>query len=165
MPLKQRSNTQHDNERAGDDSVDGGLDWIADRRERLNVATQQTRFDIVQNIIAHPSQLPTLKELEYFLEGVRKSTIRNHIDKLVDAGVIARVELPRDDRKRDLPHVFYGLTESGREDLAAIGLLETEDILQEATLRTQVPDDVEQYMTAPRPEWGPANKLDIEQYR
>lgn len=145
-----------------EESAGAQLDWIADRRERLNVVTQETRFDIVQNIIAHPHQLPTLKELDFFLGDVRKSTIRNHLDKLEEAGAIARVELDEDNRKRDLPHVFYGLTESAREDLDAIGLLDTERILQETTLRTSVPADVESYMNAPRPDWPSAKKFDGE---
>ena len=40
----------------------GGIDRV---RERLNVVTQETRFSLVQDILGHPAQLPTLKELDY----------------------------------------------------------------------------------------------------
>ena len=145
-----------------DDSVGRNVDWIAERRERLDVITQETRFDIVQNIVAHPFQLPSLKELDTFMGNVQKSTIRNHLDKLQEANVVAQVELPEDERARDLPHVFYGLTQSAYDDLEAVGLVDIENVLQEATLRTDIPQDVEAYMNAPRPEWGPANEYQSE---
>jgi len=78
----------------------------------------------------------------------------------VGANIVAKVELDSDHRQRHLPHVFYGLTEEGREDLEAIGVLEAERILQETTVRTDIPVDVHEYMTAPRPDWGPANAYD-----
>lgn len=136
------------------------LDWVAEKRKRLNVATQETRFKIVQNIIGHPHQLPTLLELDYFMTGVSKSTIRNHLDTLIDAGVVARIELPKEERTRNNPSVFFGLTEVAREDLEALNLLNTEAIAQEATLQTKLTPKVEQYMHAPRPDWEHANPLD-----
>lgn len=149
-------------QRDSDDSVDGQFAWIGERRERLNAATQETRFDILQNIISHPSQLPTLKELDFFLMGVSQSTIREHLETLIDAGVVARIELPEEEQTRDLPHVFYGLTEAGREDLKEIGFLEAEKTLQEVTMRTELRPDVKRYMTAPRPEWDPAKEFNPE---
>ena len=35
------------------------------KREQLNILTQETRFVLVENILAHPDQLPSLKELNY----------------------------------------------------------------------------------------------------
>jgi len=139
-----------------DEQSDQELDWLAKRRDRLNVATQETRFQILQKIIGHPKQLPTRKELDYFMRDVSMSTIRNHLDKLIEAGVVAQVELPDDQRTRDNPHVFYGLTEVGRDDLEDANLLLAEDLAQEATLSVEVPADVERYLQAPRPEWKPA---------
>lgn len=161
------SEIEHENRRpdphrntASDDQPD--LDWLAERRDRLNVATQETRFRILQKILGHPEQLPTLKELDYFLMGKSESTIRDHLETLSEAGVVTRVELPEERRTRDTPHVFYGLTEEGREALRATGLVETEDVLQEATLRTELRPDVKAYMDAPRPDWAVANPLERE---
>ena len=62
----------------------GGIDRV---RERLNVVTQETRFSLVQDILGHPAQLPTLKELDYVnpskSQTDRKSTRLNssHIQK------------------------------------------------------------------------------------
>ena len=138
------------------------LDWLAEHRNRLNIATQETRFNILQKIIGHPKQLPTLKELDYFMLDVSSSTIRNHLETLVDAGLVARVTLPEDQRTRDNPHVFYGLTEEGRAALKDANLLKAEEVAQEATLSVDVPRDVKGYMQAPRPKWKPANVYDPE---
>lgn len=129
------------------------------RRELLNLVTQETRFEIIQNIVGHPAQLPTLKELDYFMPGVSKSTIRNHLERLVERGVVEQVELSKDERSRDLPHVFYGLTEIGREILETADLLRAEKSLQETTIKTQLTPGVEKYLNAPRPDWGPAHSF------
>ncbi len=141
---------------------DRSTEFVAERRELLNVITQETRFEIIQNIVGHPDQLPTLKELDYFIPGVSKSTIRNHLDQLLESGVVARVELPEDDRSRSLPHVFYGLTKEGREILESADLLRAEKSLQETTMNTRLTEDVERYYNAPRPDWGPANPLNVD---
>ncbi|EMA29297.1 putative transcriptional regulator [Halobiforma nitratireducens JCM 10879] len=136
---------------------------IGDRRNLLNVATQETRFEIIQNIVGHPEQLPSLKELDYFIPDTRKSTIRNHLDKLEDAGIVTPVKLPEEERSRDLPRVFYGLTRNGRDVLEEAGLLRAERSLQETTVQTKLTDEVVQYMNAPRPDWDPARPLEADQ--
>ncbi|WP_394742228.1 helix-turn-helix domain-containing protein [Natronococcus roseus] len=154
-------NTTHDLDSGPKGNRDAEL--AGQRRELLNLVTQETRFEIIQNIVGHPAQLPTLKELDYFMPGVSKSTIRNHLERLVKRGVVEQVELPKDDRTRDLPHVFYGLTEEGREILETADLLRAERSLQETTMKTQLTPGVEKYMEAPRPEWIPARPIDTEE--
>ncbi|ELY56534.1 putative transcriptional regulator [Natronococcus amylolyticus DSM 10524] len=73
------------------------------------------RFKILQKIIGHPEHLPTLKELDYFMLDVNSSTIRNHLETLVDTSLVARVTLPEDQRTRDNPHVFYCLPKRGEQ--------------------------------------------------
>ena len=65
-------------------------------RERLNVVTQETRFSLVQDILGHPSGLPTLKELDYVNPSKSQTTIRQHLQRLVDVGIIEEVLLPED---------------------------------------------------------------------
>jgi DNA-binding HxlR family transcriptional regulator len=72
------------------DSWAGDLDTV---RERLNVVTQDTRFSLVQDILGHPSGLPTLKELDYVNPSRSQTTIRQHLQHLVDAGIVEKVEL------------------------------------------------------------------------
>jgi len=129
------------------------------RRELLNLITQPTRFEILQNIYGHPQQLPSLKEIDYFMVDTSKSTIRNHLDRLIEKGMVEKVALPEEDRTRDNPQKFYGLTEECRTLLKETGLLSAERELQKTTLDTRLTPDVEKYMEAPRPDWGPASPI------
>ncbi|WP_129116703.1 helix-turn-helix domain-containing protein [Halegenticoccus tardaugens] len=121
-------------------------------RERLNVVTQETRFALLQDILGHPSELPTLKELDYVNPSKSQTTIRQHLQQLVDAGIVEEVLLPKDRRKNDLPYKFYGISESGRQFLEEHKLLRAQDTLREIYDRVEKTDDIERYETAPRPE-------------
>jgi len=121
-------------------------------RERLNVVTQETRFVLLQDILGHPAELPTLKELDYVNPSKSQTTIRQHLQQLVDAGIVKEVLLPEDRRQNDLPYKFYGISEGGRQFLAEHKLLRAQDTLREIYDRVEKTDDIKRYETAPRPE-------------
>ncbi|AKH98741.1 helix-turn-helix domain-containing protein [Halanaeroarchaeum sulfurireducens] len=121
-------------------------------RERLNVVTQETRFALLQDILGHPSELPTVKELDYVNPSKSQTTIRQHLQQLVDTGIVEEVLLPEDRRQNDLPYKFYGISESGRQFLEEHKLLRAQDTLREIYARVDKTDDVKRYETAPRPE-------------
>jgi DNA-binding transcriptional ArsR family regulator len=121
-------------------------------RERLNVVTQETRFALLQDILGHPSELPTLKELDYVNPSKSQTTIRQHLKQLVDAGIVEEVLLPEDRRQNDLPYKFYGIGEGGRQFLAEHKLLRAQDTLQEIYDRVEKTDEIKRYEMAPRPE-------------
>jgi DNA-binding HxlR family transcriptional regulator len=121
-------------------------------RERLNVVTQETRFSLVQDILGHPAGLPTLKELDYVNPSRSQTTIRQHLQRLVDAGIVEEVLLPEDRRQNDLPYKFYGLSEFGRQFLEEHKLLRAEETLQEIYDRVEKTPQIERYENAPRPE-------------
>ena len=120
-------------------------------RERLNVVTQETRFSLVQDILGHPSGLPTLKELDYVNPNKSQTTIRQHLQRLVDAGIVEEVLLPEDRRRNDLPYKFYGLSEFGRQFLEEHKLLRAEETLREIYDRVEKTAQIERYENAPRP--------------
>jgi DNA-binding transcriptional ArsR family regulator len=121
-------------------------------RERLTVVTQETRFALLQDILGHPSELATLKELDYVNPSKSQTTIRQHLQQLVDAGIVEEVLLPEDRRQNDLPYKFYGLSESGRQFLDEHKLLRAQDTLREIYDNVEKPDDIKRYETALRPE-------------
>jgi len=121
-------------------------------RERLNVVTQETRFALLQDILGHPSELPTLKELDYVNPSKSRTTIRQHLQQLVDAGIVEEVLLPDERRQNDLPYKFYGINESGRQFLEEHKLLRAQDTLRAIYDRVEKTDDIKRYETAPRPE-------------
>jgi DNA-binding transcriptional ArsR family regulator len=121
-------------------------------RERLTVVTQETRFALLQDILGHPSELATLKELDYVNPSKSRTTIRQHLQQLVDAGIVEEVLLPEDRRQNDLPYKFYGISESGRQFLEEHKLLRAQDTLREIYDNVEKPDDIKRYETALRPE-------------
>ena len=132
----------------GTDSGKENLDTV---RERLNVVTQETRFSLVQDILGHPSGLPTLKELDYVNPSRSQTTIRQHLQHLVDAGIVEKVELPEERRQNDLPYTFYGISEEGRRFLEEHRLLRAQETLQGIYDRVEKTAEIERYESAPRP--------------
>ena len=121
-------------------------------RERLNVVTQETRFSLVQDILGHPSGLPTLKELNYVNPNRSQTTIRQHLQQLIEADIVEKGELPENRRQNDLPYTFYGLSEEGRRFLEEHKLLRAEETLQEIYDQVEKTAEVERYESAQRPE-------------
>jgi len=141
-------NTTHQDQSNTTDTIDS---TIESQRQRLNVVTQETRFVLIQNILSHPQQLPTLKELDYVNPSKSKSTIREHLEVLIENGIVAERTLPKDERKRDLPWRFYSLTDLGRDLFEEMNLLGAEDTLQEMYEMLETTDEIEKYAQAPRP--------------
>jgi DNA-binding transcriptional ArsR family regulator len=100
-------------------------------RELIHFVTQQTRFALINNILQHPEQLPSMYELEELNSSVSDATVYNHIQKLSDAGIVKEVVLGDDQRRQGYPWKFYGLTDEGREFLEEHNLLAAEETLQQ----------------------------------
>ena len=100
-------------------------------RKLTHFVTQQTRFALINNILQHPEQLPSMYELEELNSSVSDATVYNHIQKLSDAGIVKEVVLGDDQRRQGYPWKFYGLTDEGREFLEEHNLLAAEETLQQ----------------------------------
>jgi len=125
----------------------------ADARELLHFVTQRTRFAILANVLQHPDQLPSMYELERLNPSVSDATVYKHVQKLIDAGVLEEVALPRDERRQGYPWKFYGLTDEGRRFLAAHDLLQAEETLQRIyETISDKGEKMERYERAPRPD-------------
>ena len=121
-------------------------------RERLHVATQETRFVLLQNILGHPSQLPSMKELAYLNPSKSEGTIYQHLERLVEARILKAYTLPSDRRKRDLPYKFYGVSDEGRTFLDRHGLLRAEETLRAVYERVEKTEQIKRFERAPRPQ-------------
>lgn len=124
---------------------------VETQRQRLNTITQETRFVLIQNILSHSKQLPSLKELSYVNPSKSQSTIREHLEILIEEGIVEERVLPDDRRQRDLPWRFYELTEEGRALLSEAGLLRAEATLQDMYTRLDTTPEIDKYAQAPRP--------------
>lgn len=141
-------------ERSTEDSpvLEVDLDDGRDDREVLHLVTQETRFGLIIDILGHPEQLPSLRELAYVNPSKSKSTIRDHLEKLEEYNIVRRYRLDQEDRTRDLPSTFYGLTPEGRSFLEERKLLRGEQTYRELYDRIEKTDQIESYQAAPRPD-------------
>lgn len=134
-------------------SADIGAVDGTDSRELIHFVTQKTRFALVNNILQHPEQLPSMYELEELNPSVSEATVYKHVQKLIDAGIVAEVALADDDRRQGYPWKFYGLTDAGRTFLEEHNLLRAEETLQR--IYETISDKSEKmikYENAPRPD-------------
>jgi Fe2+ or Zn2+ uptake regulation protein len=131
------------------DRLSSDLDRV---RERLNAVTQETRFSLLQDILGHPEQLPTLRELDYVNPSKSQTTIRQHLQQLVDVGIVEEVTLPNARRQNDLHYKFYRISDEGQTFLDEHGLLRAEETLQTIYNQVEKTATIERYETAPRPE-------------
>jgi len=69
-------------------------------RELIHFVTQQTRFTLINNILQHPDQLPSMYELEELNPSVSDATVYKHIQKLIDEGIVKEVSLDDDQRRQ-----------------------------------------------------------------
>ena len=123
------------------------------QRELVHFVTQQTRFALINNILQHPKQLPSMYELEELNPSVSDATVYKHVQKLIDAGIVKEVALADDQRRQGYPWKFYGLSEEGREFLKEHNLLAAEESLQQIyETISDKPEKMVKYEDAPRPD-------------
>lgn len=127
------------------------VDQLDDRRELLDVATQKTRFTLIQNIVSHPEELPSLEELVLLNPSLRRSTIHEHLQKLVSVGAVEKLENTDNDVRQGVPTTFYGLTDRGRETLAGTGLFDAAETLKHFYDRIDKTEEHLKYEQAQRP--------------
>ena len=133
-------------------SIDGGSAEEIERRELVHFATQQTRFTLLNNILQHPEQLPSMYELEQLNPTISDATVYTHIQKLIDAGIVEEAALPDDERRQGYPWKFYGVSDAGREFLDEHNLLEAEETLRRIyETISDKPEKMIKYENAPHP--------------
>lgn len=112
--------------------------------------SEESRRDIVADIVAHPKGLPSMKELE-FTTGLHRTTIHQHLNVLVDAGIVTVIEFPAGEQTKGQPSKFYGITETAR-DLFDRNDVFLEEHWQELYDRVDKPNEIKRAEAAPRPD-------------
>jgi len=115
----------------------------------LHTITQETRYQLLQLIVAHPKGAPSLKELTYMADVTNQATIHEHLNKLIDVGMVKKIEV--DDQDTGYPRVFYRIPDNALEFLQNHGLLESITIVQESYQAVEKPDHIKHEEDAPRP--------------
>ncbi|MFC6993223.1 transcriptional regulator [Haladaptatus sp. GCM10025707] len=121
------------------------------RREMLDMATQKTRFTLIQGIVSHVHEAPSLRELDLMNPTLSRSTIHEHLEKLIHVGVIERVINEETKNEDGMTFTFYVLTPEGREVLTGTGLFDAQDTLKHFYDRLEKTEEHKRLEQMPRP--------------
>jgi len=80
----------------------------------LQKATDQTRANLIADIVGHPHEAPSVRELDYMNPALGEDAIRRHLGVLQDVGVVAELVVEPGHRVRGYPYKFYQLTSQAR---------------------------------------------------
>ncbi|WP_436907603.1 hypothetical protein [Halosimplex marinum] len=132
---------------------DGGP--FEEQRQIYELLSQETRHLVLQYILGHPAHLPSLDEFAYLIPK-NKAAIRDQLQVLEEADVVACYEHPPNESTRGLPSQFYGLTEYGVEVLSEYNYLRGLPVARALYENTRLSEKVERHLDAPRPDLPPS---------
>jgi DNA-binding HxlR family transcriptional regulator len=119
--------------------------------ELVHYITQKTRGRIIQDILGHPWKSPSFDEIDYMNPEVQDSTLRQHINGLIEKGLVKKVETPTDLRDNEA-YTFFTLTDKGREILEKYNLyVDEEKEIEEEYAQVDKPDYIQRKQKATRP--------------
>lgn len=115
--------------------------------------TQETRFHIIQAILGHPDHLVTLDELDYLIPK-NPSTIRDHLDRLAEKGIVAKQTYDYDDEHdggQAIPRDFWRFTTYGLTLLDEYNYLRYVPVLRALQDNLSLTEKIDRHRNAPRP--------------
>lgn len=124
---------------------------FAEQQRLFKLLSQDTRHLIIQELLGHPAHLMSLAELEY-MTGKSQAAIKDQLDTLIEAGLLARYTHDPSKEKRDLPAQFYGFTERGVDILHDYKYLRGLPVARALYENTRKTEKTERHESAPRPE-------------
>ena len=133
----------------------GDADPFAEQQRLFELLSQDTRQLIVQELLGHPAHLMSLAELEY-MTGKNRATIKDHLDTLHEADIIARYTSEPNKETLGLPAQFYGFTERGVEILHDYKYLRGVPVARALYENTRKTEKIQRHEAAPRPDLPPA---------
>jgi len=125
-------------------------DPFVEQRRLFEPPSQDTRQLIVQELLGHPAHLMSLAELKY-MTGKNRATIKDHLDTLREADIIAQYTSEPNKENRELPAQFYGFTERGVEILHSYKYLRGVPVARALYENTRKTEKIERHEMAPRP--------------
>lgn len=81
----------------------------------LQTVTEESRANIIADIVGHPDGAPSVDELTKTNPSLKKDTIRGHLSVLKEVNVVEELIIPVGERTRGYPYKFYQLTDEARE--------------------------------------------------
>jgi predicted ArsR family transcriptional regulator len=124
---------------------------FAEQQRLFKLLSQDTRHLIIQELLGHPSHLMSLAEFGYMI-GKSQAAIKDQLETLIDAGLLACYTYEPSVEKRDLPAHFYGFTEQGVEVLYDYKYLRGLPVARSLYKNTRKTEKIDRHESAPRPE-------------
>ncbi len=123
---------------------------FAEQQRLFKLLSQDTRHLIIQELLGHPTHLMSLAELEY-MTGKSQAAIKDQLEALIEAEILACYTYEPSEGKRDLPAKFYGFTERGVEILHDYKYLRGLPVARALYENTRKTEKIERHEAAPRP--------------
>lgn len=124
---------------------------FAEQQRLFKLLSQDTRHLIIQELLGHPTHLMSLAELEY-MTGKSQAAIKDQLETLIGAEILACYRHEPSEDKRDLPSQFYGFTERGVEILHDYKYLRGLPVARALYENTRKTEKIERHESAPRPD-------------
>lgn len=124
---------------------------FAEQQRLFKLLSQDTRHLIIQELLGHPAHLMSLAELEYMV-GKSQAAIKDQLETLIEADILAQYTYEPSEEKRDLPAQFYGFTEYGVDVLHGYKYLRGLPVARALYEKTRKTEKIERHEAAPRPE-------------
>lgn len=112
--------------------------------------SQETRHNILQVILGHPTHLVSVTEFDYYISKSR-STISEQLDDLASHELLTQYHHEPNADIRDIPADFWGLTAFGVTLLEEYNYLRGLPIMRAAHDATHKTETVKRHEDAPRP--------------
>jgi len=124
-----------------------------EKLEEFRTLLDRTRLIIVQQTLAHDTGVLCRAELAARNPDVNRSTLQYHLDTLVESGILTKETPP--EIKRDLPSVFYAVSERGIDLLKQLNLYDEIAVWNDVYSQVSTPDELQEIeaMDRPEPDW------------
>lgn len=115
------------------------------------------RGGLVQTILGHPTNAPTMRELDYYEPSTDTATVESHLEALIDASAVMKLPCtaePNDTQTGEkVPDAFYALTPRAFDLLEEYDVFVDElDEIQEDYSRVEKTEEIVSLEQIPRPE-------------
>lgn len=140
---------QPDSVRSDGTSAEGARDEF-DAWSALQRATDETRANLIADVVGHPKGAPSVRELEYMNPSLGEDAIRRHLAVLQEARVVEELVVAAGDRIRGFPYKFYRLTDRARALFDRNDLFPA-DAWRRQYARVQKTGEIEEIEAMPRP--------------
>lgn len=117
------------------------------------IALSKPQVIIVQQILAHDTGVLSLPELKARNPDLDADALQHHLDTLVSCDILVELDAPKN--QRNLPSVFYAVTERGISLLKQTNLYDEIAVWNDVYNHVPVPEDLQRIedMERPTPDW------------